>query len=148
MSKSLSRRGEALVLECLRCESSRFLLYFLHCCAADLGFIRFARVEVPARATFCDILGLLRRYTSTDVPEAIVFAASGCSGGYPCLGTFTCVFAFTRLELPGHLAAPLSRGGLLEVADQGPRPGSVAEGLGVCRSQNNRRCVRMYTHVR
>lgn len=28
---------------------------------------------------------------------------------------------FARLELPGHLAAPLSRGGLLEVADQGPR---------------------------
>lgn len=29
--------------------------------------------------------------------------------------------------VPGHLAAPLSHGGLQKVADQGPQPGSVAE---------------------
>lgn len=81
--------GEQLL--CPNC--CRFYLRYSHRCAADLGFLGFAVVEVPARVTFCDILGLLHRYTSSDVPEAIVFAASGC---YPCLGAFACVFA-----LPG-----------------------------------------------
>lgn len=45
-----------------------------------------------------------------------------------------CVCIFVRMcvcvclaGVPGHLAAPFSHGGLQEVADQGPQPGSVAE---------------------
>lgn len=53
----------------------------MHRCATDLGFLGFAVVEVPARATFCDILGLLRLYTSTDVPEAIVFSQLAAAQG-------------------------------------------------------------------
>lgn len=57
-----------------------------------------------------------------DAPELIILATalSECAR--------LCVCLFHPAGLPGLLAAPPSRRGLVEVADQGSEPGSAAEG--------------------
>lgn len=62
-----------------------------------------------------------------DVLEAIIFAVSGSLRLSVSIHVCVYVCLFCLAGLPGHLAAPLSHGGLLEVADQGPQSGSVAE---------------------
>lgn len=57
-----------------------------------------------------------------DAPELIIFAAA------VSVSARLCVCLLRPAGLPVLLAAPLTRRGLVEVADQGSAPGSVAEG--------------------
>ncbi len=62
------------------------------------------------------------------VLEVIIFTVSNSSQLSVSMNVCVYVWLFVCLAgLPGHLAAPLYHGGLQEVADQGPLPGSVAE---------------------
>lgn len=61
-----------------------------------------------------------RNFAQIDAPELIIFATA------VSVCTFVCVFDPAGLSV--LLAAPLLRRGLVEVADQGSEPGSVAEG--------------------
>lgn len=126
-------------------EILRFICFALLCCRSWVS-ICFVLVKVPAGGMFCEILGLTA-LIQTNVLEAIIFAVCGSLQLSVSMNVCVCCFFFFFLfllfffclaGLPGHLAAPLSHWGLLEVADQGPQPGSVAEDWELQREQEVR----------
>lgn len=80
--------------------------------------------QVKTPQVECSVISLNFEQEQIDAPGAHYF----CHSVIRVCTLFVCVCLFRPAGLPVLLAAPLPCRGLVEVADQGSEPGSVAEG--------------------